>query len=228
MIKIKRTNDLSKLTLKGKKHGLKEQNQVMEITIKQYDLDQNLLQLKYTICVILLGYGIYQVFNESVGLLISTLLLIYLSASDPLLSIHVLNKSGTIQRPFGAADPYSTESQEWISSVESKEELDAIVKSETKKSNKKLVLVDFYATWCAPCRVIAPVIEKYAQVYQRELSVVKCDVDDADELAKVYNISSLPSFLMFRNGNIVKEWSGADVKTLKSNLDAELSSSRSN
>ncbi|MEL7450066.1 MAG: thioredoxin [Pseudomonadota bacterium] len=62
------------------------------------------------------------------------------------------------------------------------------------------VLVDFYADWCGPCRAVAPVVESVASDYAGRLDVRKVDIDSAQELAGRYNIRSIPTLIVFENG----------------------------
>ena len=64
------------------------------------------------------------------------------------------------------------------------------------------VLVDFWATWCGPCKMIAPVIEEIAEEYQGKVKVGKINVDDEQELAIKYGVMSIPTVILFKNGAI--------------------------
>ncbi len=82
------------------------------------------------------------------------------------------------------------------------------------------VLVDFWAPWCAPCRVIAPTLEEIAEEYGGRLKVVKLNTDENSATALKYNIRSIPTLLLFRNGQIIDEMIGVVPKqTLKDNLN---------
>ena len=73
----------------------------------------------------------------------------------------------------------------------------------------KLVLVDFWAEWCGPCKQIAPTLEELAEKYSENLSVCKVDVDSNRELALQYNVRSIPSLIIFKNGEMVDSLIGA-------------------
>uniref|UniRef100_A0A7C2SF20 Thioredoxin n=1 Tax=Archaeoglobus fulgidus TaxID=2234 RepID=A0A7C2SF20_ARCFL len=73
----------------------------------------------------------------------------------------------------------------------------------------KLVVVDFYADWCMPCRYIAPILEKLAKEYNGKAEFYKLNVDENQEVAFEYGIASIPTVLFFRNGRIVGGFIGA-------------------
>ena len=69
-------------------------------------------------------------------------------------------------------------------------------------NNKRLVLVDFYATWCGPCMMLAPTIDEISEEYKDKVEVVKVNIDDNQELAIKYNIMSIPTLALFKEGNL--------------------------
>ncbi len=71
------------------------------------------------------------------------------------------------------------------------------------------VLVDFYADWCGPCKMMAPVVEEVARTYEGKLKVGKCNVDDNPDSAQKYGVMSIPNFIIFRNGEVVNSLLGA-------------------
>lgn len=74
------------------------------------------------------------------------------------------------------------------------------------------VLVDFSATWCGPCQMIAPIIEELASEYSGKIKVVKVDVDQAPKTAGQNDIMSVPTFMIFKNGQVIKQFVGARNK----------------
>ena len=71
------------------------------------------------------------------------------------------------------------------------------------------VLVDFWAPWCGPCRMVAPVVEAVAQEYNGKLKVVKLNTDDSPTTAQQFNIISIPSLFIFKEGKVVDSLVGA-------------------
>jgi len=76
------------------------------------------------------------------------------------------------------------------------------------------VLVDFWAVWCAPCRMIAPIVEELASEKEGRLKVAKVDVDNNPQTAIKYNIRSIPTLLVFKGGNVVDQMVGAVPKSM--------------
>ncbi len=66
------------------------------------------------------------------------------------------------------------------------------------------VLVDFFATWCGPCRMLAPILEELEPRYEGKIKFVKLDVDEAPELANQYGVRGVPTLILFRDGEPVK------------------------
>ncbi len=86
-----------------------------------------------------------------------------------------------------------------------------------------LVLVDLWAPWCGPCRMVAPILEKLAAAYAGRLKVVKVDVDRAPEIARRFNASSIPMLLLVRDGAVVQTIVGAQPeRVLVQAIDAHL------
>ncbi|PIR79902.1 MAG: thioredoxin [Candidatus Levybacteria bacterium CG10_big_fil_rev_8_21_14_0_10_35_13] len=78
--------------------------------------------------------------------------------------------------------------------------------------SKQPVIVDFWAEWCAPCRIVSPIIDELAKEYSGKLKVGKLDVDANGQTAQSYGIMSIPSILMFKDGQPVKTMIGAQSK----------------
>ena len=83
--------------------------------------------------------------------------------------------------------------------------------SEVLKSSQ-LVMVDFWAVWCGPCQMVAPVVEELAKEYEGKLKVMKLNTDEVQDVAARYQIMSIPTILFFKNGEPVEKLVGARPK----------------
>lgn len=79
-------------------------------------------------------------------------------------------------------------------------------------NSDKPVLVDFWASWCGPCRAVAPVIDELAEDYEGKAKVGKVNVDEQGELAAMFGIRSIPTIMLFKNGKAVTSMVGARPK----------------
>ena len=77
----------------------------------------------------------------------------------------------------------------------------------------KLVIVDFWAVWCGPCRMLSPIVDEIAEEMADKVTVVKCNVDDCEDIAMQYRIMSIPTLIFFKNGEIVDKTVGAMPKS---------------
>ena len=80
------------------------------------------------------------------------------------------------------------------------------------KSGSLPLVVDFWATWCGPCRMVGPIIEELAKEYDGKLTVGKCDVEENDDLAAEFGIRNIPTILFFKDGVVVDKLVGAVSK----------------
>ena len=85
---------------------------------------------------------------------------------------------------------------------------DGLLESET------LVIVDFWATWCGPCRMLSPLLDEVEEEMADKVTVVKVNVDDADEIAMRYRIMSIPTLIFFKDGKMVDRTVGAMPKSV--------------
>ncbi|MBD3288742.1 thioredoxin [candidate division KSB1 bacterium] len=85
------------------------------------------------------------------------------------------------------------------------------------------VLIDFWAVWCGPCKMVSPIVEELASEYAGKLKVGKCDVDSNQSIAVKYGIRSIPTLLIFKDGEVAQQLIGASPKhVIKSKVDEVL------
>ena len=90
-------------------------------------------------------------------------------------------------------------------------------------NSSKPVFVDFWAEWCGPCRSVSPVVEELSNEYDGKVNFVKINVDQNNELAQKYNVFSIPTLAIFKNGEIVSQKVGAATKeSFKTMIDSSL------
>ncbi|MBO6030182.1 MAG: thioredoxin [Prevotella sp.] len=80
---------------------------------------------------------------------------------------------------------------------------------ETLKNGNLPLVVDFWATWCGPCRMVGPIISKLAEKYDGKIVVGKCDVEENEDMAVTFGIRNIPTILFFKGGEIVDKMVGA-------------------
>ncbi len=86
-------------------------------------------------------------------------------------------------------------------------------------------MVDFWATWCGPCRVLGPTVDDIAKEYEGKVTVVKCNVDDCEDIAVEYGIRNIPTLIFFKDGQPVDRLVGAVPKSeITGKLDSILNS----
>jgi thioredoxin 1 len=87
-------------------------------------------------------------------------------------------------------------------------------------SSKLPVVVDFWAEWCGPCKMLTPIVEELSSDYNGKVTIAKLDIDSNPQIAAKYNINSIPTLLFFKNGTVVDQHTGLLAKApLKNKID---------
>ena len=84
---------------------------------------------------------------------------------------------------------------------------------ESYKNGSLPLVIDFWATWCGPCRMVAPIIEELANEYDGKVTVGKCDVEEADDIAAEFGIRNIPTIVFMKDGKILDKIVGAASKS---------------
>ena len=100
-----------------------------------------------------------------------------------------------------------------VTPLTTKEEFDAAI------ADSKLVVVDFYADWCGPCKIIGPKLEAMSEKYKDEVAFFKVNVDELEEVAEECKISSMPTFLFYQNNGKVGEVIGASEDKIVAEIE---------
>lgn len=85
-----------------------------------------------------------------------------------------------------------------------------------------IALVDFFATWCGPCKAVSPIIEKFSKDYEGKVNFFKVDVDESSDIAMEYRISAMPTFILLKNGTKVEEVVGANPRAVQQIIEAAI------
>lgn len=91
------------------------------------------------------------------------------------------------------------------------------LKSKLEEAGNNLVVIDFFAVWCGPCKMIGPLIEELSKEMQ-DVLFLKVDVDECEDIAAEYEISSMPTFIFIKEGKVLETFSGANYDKLKNTV----------
>ena len=93
---------------------------------------------------------------------------------------------------------------------------DEVIKSDVP------VMIDFYAEWCGPCRMMSPIVEEFAKNYEGKVKIGKINVDEESNLAMRFGVQSIPSFIFIKDGKVIERITGAMPKPILGNYLDEL------
>ena len=103
-----------------------------------------------------------------------------------------------------------------ISEIKNLPELNSILKD----NKENLTFVDFYATWCGPCKAISPLLEELSKSYKEDkVQFYKVDVDSSQDLTMEFGVSHMPTFILFKNNEAIGKITGANPKAIKSAIE---------
>ncbi|KAK9449859.1 thioredoxin-like protein [Limtongia smithiae] len=101
-------------------------------------------------------------------------------------------------------------------------DLKSIDEFHTAIAEDKVTVIDFYATWCGPCKVIAPKVHAFSEEFTEGIEFYKIDVDEVSDVASEVGIRAMPTFMLFKNGQKIKEIVGANPTALKTAITSSL------
>ena len=94
---------------------------------------------------------------------------------------------------------------------------------EAALQSEGLIVIDFWAEWCGPCRMISPIIDELATEYEGKVTIGKCDVDSCDDIVSQFRVRNIPTIVFIKGGEVVDKVVGATSKeTVKAKIDAML------
>ena len=99
--------------------------------------------------------------------------------------------------------------------VQNKEDFE----QELIEAGNKLVVIDFFANWCGPCKIISPILEELSLKYANTAKILKVNIDDCEEIAMEYNVTSMPTFVFIKDQQVVDVVVGGNSEKLVKNLD---------
>lgn len=88
-----------------------------------------------------------------------------------------------------------------------------------KTVTDKLIIVDFYATWCGPCKSLARYLSAFADKYESQVFIMKIDVDEQGELAMKHKVSAMPTIMYFKNGKLVEQYSDGSYERMQATIE---------
>merc|ERR1712050_378273 len=106
--------------------------------------------------------------------------------------------------------------EKMVQKVNSAEEFNAAI------NGTELVVVDFFATWCGPCRMIAPYLEELSKEYEGKVKFIKVDVDELEDLSAEQEVKAMPTFSFFQGGKKLESFAGANKDKIKNTVDKHL------
>ncbi|KAM7349142.1 thioredoxin-2-like [Cochliomyia hominivorax] len=93
------------------------------------------------------------------------------------------------------------------------------LEQELEQAGDKLVVIDFYANWCESCKIINPQLEELSHIYADKAVVLKINVDDCEDIAMAYNVTSMPTFVFIKDQNVLDVLVGSNVEKLFKNME---------
>ncbi|XP_061400104.1 thioredoxin-2-like [Musca vetustissima] len=137
------------------------------------------------------------------------------TTTKPLLTINKNNNEKDASTAVVASKPFSLPKDKNLLAIDSKDDFENIL----KEAGDRLIMFEFFATWCGPCRILTTKLVDMANLYRDKLLIVKIDVDEFEDLAMEHNVTAMPTFLIMQNKKLLQQFSSSNADHLQETVE---------